>query len=214
MSDDLAHVKSGDKFRISARTYNAWCDAARQVLGEQHNISSSFSSASSSSGIVLVRNDSGYALSRYRAVGIEALAISPADNPNDMVLSVVLPNHELHEGKWCVLQEPLAAGAIGKAVISGVTYLSPLSAILAEHEYVDVDELNGVSTAYSGPAQLLWYEKPDDFPSTGWAIVKLGVPTKGEPPLDTTGLTENMVYQLRLYGALMMPVWDYMMVHP
>lgn len=212
MSDDLAHVKPGDKFRISARTHNAWCDAARQVLGEQHNISSSFSSASSSSGIVLVRNDSGSAMSRYQAVGIDALAISPADNPNAMVLAVATLDYELHEGHWCVLQEPLASGAIGKAVVSGVTYCQ-VTAQLPEQRYVEVSQYGGLYTAYEGTAQLLWHQKDGEYPASGWALIRLGLPA-GQPPADTTGAAQHMVHQLRDYGGVLVPVWDFMSVHP
>ena len=212
MSNPLKKVQSGQRLHIPAAAYNAFVDAAIDHRQRLSNIGKESQPSHRSADIVLVRNDSGIARARYTAMGIETVVIDPAENPNDMLLSVVGLDGELHAGRWVVLQEPLANGKIGRAVISGVTYLASLSATMAEHQYVDVNASGSIGSAYTGPAQLLWYEKADNYPSTGWAIIKMGTPA-GEPPLNTSALEDRMVYQLRDYGGVLVPAWDWVTVH-
>src|SRR5690606_16315594 len=78
------------------------------------------------SGVVLVKNASGQAQDRFAVLGIDAPIIPPDAEGNEdefkrqVALSCVTPTAD-HAGRFVVLLEPLADGAIGRACVSGVT---------------------------------------------------------------------------------------------
>ena len=74
--------------------------------------------------IVDVRNDSGSAMPRFSVAGFSDILISPSQNLQEFQnyprFSLRTPQTPDDQGKFCVTLEPLATGAIGKAMISGV----------------------------------------------------------------------------------------------
>ena len=70
--------------------------------------------------VILVKNTSGQDQDRFAVLGIDAPIIAPGADGNEeefkrqVALSCVTPTAE-HAGRFVVLQEPLADGAIGRA---------------------------------------------------------------------------------------------------
>lgn len=132
------------------------------------------------SQLVLVKNNSGADVGRFGVLGIDGPIIEPDDNTAEfkqrVALKGVSPDRDVHYGRFVITQEPIASGAIGRAVIEGVTVcrLRPDGAT-ASQEYVDV----GSSTSYliSGPngsARVLW--SGDPVSGTYWAVIRIGQP--------------------------------------
>jgi len=122
----LQKVKPGDPLVIPAGTYNTFVDAARDYLDRRNDQGQEAHPAARNSGIVLVRNDIDppQAADRFWVLGIDVPVITPTDNEtefqNRVVLSGAVPWISSYRGRFVVLLEPLAAGAIGLGVVSGV----------------------------------------------------------------------------------------------
>jgi len=71
-----------------------------------------------------VRNDSGADQERFAVLGIDAPLILPTENPaafqERVALSLVAPDADQHRDRMCILQEPIAAGALGRGLIVGL----------------------------------------------------------------------------------------------
>ncbi|MCL2645586.1 MAG: hypothetical protein FWD61_01110 [Phycisphaerales bacterium] len=183
MGDPLKKVKPGDKLRIPATTYNAFIDTTRAFQASQRNIGSTPQSAMRSSGIVLVRNDSGNDLSRYSVLGIDSPIIDPEDNldafKNKVAVVGVTPSEDDHVGKFVILLEPLKSKKIGMAYGAGIC---PVKIDVpdedVEYPYADIADgkTANLKAKHYGAATILWREG-----GTGvqWALVRLG------PPLPT-----------------------------
>ncbi len=180
MSDTLRKVKSGDPFKMPAATFNAFVDAARAHRQRQQASSQQPKPAERHSGIVLVRNDSGAGRDRFDVLGIASPIFSPASDvdafKNQPALSCVTPADD-HVGKFVILLEPLAAGAIGRAMASGVC---PAKVDISDtnHGYADAadGQAGSLDSSSSGAAQILWAES-----GTGvkWALIRLGAASGG-----------------------------------
>lgn len=180
MGDHLKKVSKGDKLRIPAAAYNAFIDTARDFQARQRGISSTPQASTRSSGIVLVRNDSGEDLSRYTVLGIDSPIIDPEDNldgfKNRVAVVGVTPSEDDHVGKFVVLLEPLKSGAVGMAYGAGIC---PVKVDVPDDEvkYPYADIVDGqtahLEAKHHGAAAILWREG-----GTGvqWALVRLGSP--------------------------------------
>jgi hypothetical protein len=180
MGDNLKKVSKGDKLRIPAAAYNSFIDTARDFQARQRGISSTPQAGTRSSGIVLVRNDSGDDLSRYTVLGIDSPIIDPEDSldgfKNRVAVVGVTPTEDDHVGKFVVLLEPLKSGAIGMAYGAGIC---PVKVDVpdedVEYPYADIvdGETANLEAKHYGAAAILWRAG-----STGvqWALVRLGPP--------------------------------------
>ena len=172
MGDTLKKVQPGDPLRIPAATFNTILDAARDFQQRQRSVSHAARPQIRQPGVVLVRNDSGADLDRFAVVGLDDVLIDPADNlaefQNHIAFSAVVPTVD-HAGRWAILQEPLADGAIGQAVAAGVT---PVQVDMASeshrHAALDPGESGHLQSATSG-AEILWVKS-----GTGvkWAAIR------------------------------------------
>ena len=175
---DLRKVQPNDKLRIPAAVYNAFVDAAIDHQSRQRNTEQTPQNAHQSSGIVLVRNDSGAARARFDVLGTDAPIIGPATNENEFLRRVVLeglvPWWPSYFTRFAILQEPLPDRGIGRAIISGVT---PARVIVnSPHDrFADISpgNCNALSSARYGAAQILWKAGSS---GVQWALVRLGVP--------------------------------------
>lgn len=174
----LAKLTRGQT-KISASAFNSVVEAAQQALDRRPwTKNQSPQRSERSPAIVTIRNDAEVAVDRFGVLGINGPLFHP-----DTALSAftdlctlkgVVPDDGLHTGRFVILTEPLLPGAIGKAVVAGVT---PVRIFVpdADHEYLyaDVDDGNATRllAATSGIAQILWREG-----GTGlqWAMVRLG----------------------------------------
>ncbi len=178
MSDTFKKVKSGDKLRIPAATYNAFIDSAVDYQSRQRNLSSTPQAAQRSSGIILVRNDTGSDLNRFSVLGVGGPIITPDANldsfKNKVAVSGVVPRTKTHVGRYIINLEPLKAGVIGMAYAAGAC---PVQITVPDttNDYPYVEIVDGVTdyleARKAGSSAILWKQG-----TTGvqWALIALG----------------------------------------
>jgi len=178
MSDPMKKVQSGDPLVIPAQAYNAFVDAAKDFQQRTRHVGQQATPGYRSAGIVLVKNESGEDRDRFDILGLGEPVILPDAGgsseqtfKNTVALRGEMPDGTLHEGKFAILAEPLAAGAIGRAYLAGVTAarlrLEDSAQEVARAEIIDADATalqpasDGSSGTSSRPATC--------GPSCGWA---------------------------------------------
>ena len=171
----LKRVHPGDPISLSSNAYNAWCDAADDLRQRQMATSASQQLETRDVDIVLVRNDSGADVDQHGVLGIDGPLITPDDNLDEfkrrVVISGVTPA-VAHVFCFVVLLEPLPAGAVGLAIISGVCTVQVDVASASDTTCgADVDDTAKLKSA-TGFNQILWKETGT---GTKWAIVRIGV---------------------------------------
>jgi len=157
----LTPVSPGSKLRISASDFNACLDAARAYRfgkrGEQDP-----QTIETGSNIILVRNDSGSDCDELSVLGLDVPVILPTENlaswRRRLAFSGIVPTAD-HAGKFCVLQEPIASGSIGRAIVSGV-FQCVLNVADEDDTHADaaVGVVSSLSTGTSGSAKIVWKE--------------------------------------------------------
>lgn len=177
MSDYMKKVKAGDDLNIPAQTFNTFIDAARDYQNRSRNTGQTPRDAFRQAGIVLVKNASGYDCDRFGILGIKEPLITPTDNAdefkNRIALDARTPYATPYWGKFVILLEPLANGAIGSACAAGISQakidVQDEDDLFADVKDSDRAKLQSYPT---GSARILWKET-----GTGekWAIVKLGL---------------------------------------
>jgi len=178
MGDMMKKVRSGERLRIPARTFNTFIDAARDFEARQRNQQQDPKRRFASNGIVPVKNASGADRDRFDILGIDAPIFTPSDNEesfkNQVALKGVTPTAADHTGRFVVLLEPAKSGAIVPGLVQGI---SPVRVDIQDedHEFADVadGECGQLRSGTTGSAQILWKEN-----GTGvkWAVVRLGLP--------------------------------------
>lgn len=170
--DPFKKVQPGQRLEISAEAYNAFIDAARAA--RQQKVSGAEASQFfRQSGIVKVQNTTGSAQNRFAVLGLGAPIILPADNLGEFQRQVTCRGVQpAQHGPFCVLLEPLAAGAIGQAVVSGV---APVRLLVTSQLYDYAEAIEGdtgkLRNVPHGPSRVLWVEPAGD--EVRWAIVRI-----------------------------------------
>ncbi len=185
------NVYPGQPLVIPAQVWNAMLDAAlanrygdKQKPGELPR--------GRSPGIIRIRNDSGAAVDRFGVLGLNGPLFTATDNLAEFqrvgAFSGVTPVPGTHEGKFAILQEPLGIGAIGSAMVSGITpvqiTVSGALAAFAEIAATSATLANGAT----GSARVLSDATGSGSPR--WAIVRIGEGGTGSglaSPLTTKG---------------------------
>ncbi len=173
----MNRVQKGQSLRgnLTAEGWNAAMAAAEDLAGRKASLGVDFMQTFRQAGIVLVNNDSGYDRGRFDVLGIDGVAIEASANleefQNRIVLSGATPTASDHTGRFVVLLEPIAAGAIGKAVVSGVCPVQ-VDVQKEEDQWADVkdDDATALKSGSFGGAAILWKES-----GTGakWAVVRV-----------------------------------------
>lgn len=179
--DDLKKVQRGQALRIPASAYNAFIDAAADFRNRTLGIESRYKQRDSRSGVVIVRNQSGSALDQFAVVELGSVIIGPSDNEQEFrsrtTFDVTTPAEE--PGPMAILQEPIAAGGTGRAMVFGVTPVR-VDVTDEEHEYAEVtpSEPGYLTSAETGAARVLYKES-----GTGevWAVVYFPASSPGGP---------------------------------
>ncbi len=171
----LAKVSPGQPLRITADTFNAFVDAAAAYQASRSSRQAEGGATVPTAGIVIVRNDSGADQDRFAVLGIGTPLILPSDNAaafqERVALALVAPDEEAHADRICILQEPIAAGSLGRGLILGVT---PVQLdVQAEDDRtaaIVTGETGSLATGSTGAARILWKEA-----GTGlrWGIVQI-----------------------------------------
>ena len=190
MGDSFRKVQTGHKLRIPAAAYNAFIDAAHDLRDRQLNQGRTPQPAHRVSGVVLLKNASGADQDRFAVLGIDAPIILPGDSESggheeefkrQVALSCVVPVVPTHTGRFVILAEPLADGAIGRAYVVGVCVVR----LRVSHNLntgMQADVVDNDSTVLElnagGGAQVIWREEVTTSPGECWAIVRLGSATR------------------------------------
>lgn len=181
---DIRKVRPGDDISISAETWNALLSLVTSGKQVTNKPTPATPAKSPNSGVVVVRNSTGSAIDQFHSVRVTGPSVTPASSESEfkrrIVLDVATPNAD-SSGLWCVMQEPVAAGAFGEAVVSGIT-IARVNITSTEHVVVESSDGSTVlaSGGESGSGQLLWVAGGvGSASSTGeqWAIIRL--PTGG-----------------------------------
>jgi hypothetical protein len=174
--DAFKKVQPGQRLEITAEAYNAFLDAARAVR-EHKQFGAEASQFFRQSGIVKVKNVSGSDQARFAVLGLNQPIVLPTANQNEFQRQVALegtvPVQNLHQGRFAVLWEPIAAGQIGLATIAGVTPARLEVDPSRIYDYADIIPGNTqkLRNLPHGSAQVLWVEPIGS--TERWAVVRL-----------------------------------------
>jgi len=176
----MKKVKSREKFRVKAETWNSFIDAAEFVKQRQADMKSQTGQRDTKSGTVMLRNDTDAALEQFTVVSIGNLIITPADNEPEFRQSMpvfeAVPLSDSNKDKpFAVLQKPLAKKECGIALVAGITPVK-INVSSESHEYAEASAA-GLKSSDSGAVRILWKES-----GTGekWAIANLGSASPGQ----------------------------------
>ncbi|MBN2585013.1 MAG: hypothetical protein JXL80_18270 [Planctomycetes bacterium] len=177
MSDAFRTVTSGERFRPSARAWNALMKLAQAYEGGGMDPTGMAALGLSNPAPVLVQNDSGADRDEFDVLGIDSALVLPSDGdmPASQFKSVlavkgVTPVDPDHLGRFVVLAGPVKAGAIGRGYIAGACP-AKINVQDADHLWAEIkDGEVRLQSAASGSAVILWRES-----GTGekWAIIHL-----------------------------------------
>ena len=152
-------------------------------------------------GLVLVRNASGQDVGWFGILGVDGVVYTPEDDEAGFLGQPVLDGKkptQNHRGRFVIVLEPVAAGAIGRALVQG---LVPVKVDVADedHEFADVadGECDHLASGTTGAAQVLWKQAGT---GTKWAIVRVGLPAPSVEVEVVTDLrydTETHAFQVK-----------------
>jgi hypothetical protein len=175
----LNKVRAGDPLVIPAQTFNAFVDAATDFQNRQLGRQRTERPNARDSNFALIKNASGADRARFEILGIETPVIGPADNLGQFLerpaLAGVVPT-AAHTGRFAILAEPVANGALGWAWLSGVCPVR-INVVSADHWQADVADGSAAHLqSGSGAAQILW---KDAGTAVRWAVVRFGSAAPG-----------------------------------
>lgn len=173
---ELQKVQPGEKLRITARTFNAFIDAAQAHQANRHSLLVPGQRTQANQSLVWVRNDSGEDRARFDVLALGDPLFTPDDAliefQNRPSFEGISPVSDTHFESFVVLQEPIPDGGMGLGLVTGVTACQ----VAVEYEtdaYAGVidgvyDRLLGGS---DGGARILWKESGEGLK---WAVVLVG----------------------------------------
>ncbi|MCC6906856.1 MAG: hypothetical protein IT430_02855 [Phycisphaerales bacterium] len=171
--DSLRKVKSGDPLRIPAGAYNAFVDAAVDLRRRQHEESREPQRLRRDNDVILVLNSTGSTVNRFGVLAITDPIIAPTDalELERVAFTGVVPAAE-HAGKFAILLETAAPGAIVRAAMGGVVPVK-IGMASSDDEFADVSPglTDRLLSGDSGAAQILWVES--SISTLRQAIVRL-----------------------------------------
>jgi len=170
-------VNRGDPLRIRAEDWNKTLDLIRRASGgDPPTDGQAPPRAASSQTAVLIRNDSGADVARFGVLGIDAPLIAAdaelAEFQTAVRLAGVTPSETAHQGAFAIALEPIANGAIARAVVDGVVQCQ-VSMTAEGDPFAEVKDADATQlvSGPTGSARILWAEAGT---GTKWAIVALG----------------------------------------
>lgn len=176
--DAFRKVIAGSPLQISARAWSVLMEMAQWYLSARSS-GAGLGGVNQSAGIVSVRNDTGGDLDRFSVVGVSEPIIGSTDHlqrfKNRVTLVGEEPGDPEHWGRIAVLQEPVADGKIGRAVVSGITVVK-VSSYDGNHGFADIDDgqTGHLKSCCLGSARIIWKQSGVSARTPGWAVVLLG----------------------------------------
>lgn len=172
------YVQRGDSIPTDAQFYNSAIDAIRAYEMGRYG---THRPAVRDRDVVLVRNDSAAASSRFAVFGLNGPLIDPVNNvdafQNYIAFSGVAPDEVAHATKFAIAQAPAAVGTIVQAVVDGVTIVR-VRMEDESHEFATVkdNDTDRLLSASTGLVQLLWVqpEGQREDPDIAWCVARLG----------------------------------------
>jgi len=171
-------VRAGQPLNISASDWNAAMEATEIVLGGKLNRRGYVENAPRGNQDILCRNATNTAFAQFSVVGLsDVVEPLPDDNLPEFkqqqnIIEAVVPVFPDHVGKWGILQEPLAADAVGRVRVAGISIVEVTGAVDCSYgdfaEMIDGDE-SSLERKANGSAQILWTDGDTD-----WCIVRIG----------------------------------------
>jgi hypothetical protein len=185
----MEKVRSGEAVSIKASTWNAFVDAAEYVRTARTSAGGGGVRSGLGGGVVAIRNASGKDLGRFAALAVSGVCVTPDSNEDEFVsclptLEGVCMTEDLSDGAFAVLLEPVAADAVGRAVVSGIVP-AKVTVGSAGHGYAvpTVGSSTGaMESAASGYARILWAGTGDQ---PRWCLLQLGGGGGGAAEGDT-----------------------------
>jgi len=216
-------VRPGDPLTIRADTFNSFIDAAEYVRRQNQTVRPQRTEPPSS-GVILVRNDTGADLDRFSVMAIDSPLVSRGDSENEflriMSVSGVVPTDE-HVGRFVVTIDPMKKLAIGRAMIDGAVKVKVRMNSEADR-FADIDLAEGgdptgrLSSGANGSAKLMWIEPVEerDDSEVAWAIARLGEPSSSAAPVafmfDSHGESPDVLFG----NAFKAVAWDGVFTQP
>ncbi len=173
--DPFKKVRPGERLKIPAAAYNGFVDAARMARGLH---SAAGVPHWRHSGLVTVKNITEDDQPRFAALEINGPLFTPEENLHefcDYVGFKAKTPTGLYLGHFVVLAEPIPAGGIGAATVSGPTQVKVEVVEEAQQYFRFADVWHDRSDVlepmqFLGGAMILWMEFGL---GTKWAIVRL-----------------------------------------
>lgn len=173
-------VQAGQELAIKASTWNAFVDAAEYVKNVQSESRAKGVKGLARDGVVLVKNVDSTNYGQFAALTLSDLQIKP-DAAGEPVFKSTTPTFSgtkttkalASEKGYAVLLEPIAAGAVGRALVLGIV---PAQVTLtdASHQFAKPTEnssTGALESADTGVARILW--KAGNT-GTQWCMLQLG----------------------------------------
>ncbi len=174
----MEKVRSGEELVIKASTWNAFIDAANFTKEQRQNQFGKGLRSGVGAGVVLIKNAEPELRDRFTALVLNDIAVPPSANENEFVscppVFIGQKMTDEREGRpYAILLEPVAAGAIGRAMVFGI--------VPAKVSIQDADDQYAVPTPNSsagalqsdstGVARIVWKAG-----GTGaqWCLLQLG----------------------------------------
>lgn len=172
-------VTPGDTLEgISASAWNSFVDAAQFVREERNRRNGQALGFTRANGILRVKNSSGGDLNRFSICAPSGIMVSQTDNANefyeDPVLTVTTPAAADTLRSWCVLQEPIKSGLVGRAMFIGLT-VCQIDVVDSGDDFADViaSDSAKLQSGPFGSASIMYKESGT---GTKWALVCIGTP--------------------------------------
>lgn len=198
MGDPFKKVQRGDRLSIPAETFNTFIDAAKDFRNRTQNVARQRQLDLPQTGVVLVKNGTADDIERFHVLGVDRPIFTPGESlfsfQDQIAVVGITPTEDDHLGRFLVLQEPLRAGMIGRACVSGVTPVR-LNVLEEEHDWADIEdgETDSLKTDTAGSTFILWKEPPSAgyggsgygygygyYGSLRWALVRIGNLSDGD----------------------------------
>jgi len=175
MADPRHHVRPGQTLALAASQLN-WLNDQMRKTAAATPAAAGFSAPYT---WVYVKNASGSAVDRWGILAITGLEITPTGTASAAATKQFQAMPVLTGGTptvtttaWCVAIEPIAAGKVGKAAVSGVVQCKVDVASTGDTLVKCKASTSELQTGSSGEGLILW---KDAGTGTGkWALVRLG----------------------------------------
>jgi hypothetical protein len=182
---------AGDPLKIPAAVYSELLDCLAYVRQLRNRSGPARARGRRDNGIIDIRNDTSAAIAEFGILGVAGVVFSPTDSlksfQNEPLYKGAAPTIASHDGNFAVALEPIAAGKIGQARVSGLVCAQvAVSSGLDWYGFADVtnNDATQLTLLPSGAAQVLYKESGT---GTKWAIVRIGLPpgnVSGDVVLD------------------------------